>query len=127
MTTEQFKTICEKFGLEVRYVEEYEQWEAYIPGVQDSFDDDDDDEECESFIDYDPEDSSVIMYTGINVLYEYGNGTSYSYTGTDTEEYTDPDEFERVLSSIMNRFIAYRLVEKKYNVEDKITSAQQDF
>ena len=125
MTTEQFKTICEKYGLEVKYLEEDESWEAYIPGVQDSYDDDD--EDVESFIDYDPEEASVMMYTGINVSYEYESGTSYSYTETDTEEYEDPDEFEKVLSSIMHRFIAYRLVEKKYKVEDKITSAQQDF
>ena len=121
MTTEQFKTICEKYGLKIKYLEDYESWKAYIPGIQDAFDED------ESFIDYDPKEASVMMYTGINVLYEYKNGTSYSYTETDTEEYKAPDEFEKVLSSIMNRFTAYRLIEKKYKIEDKITSAQQDF
>lgn len=132
MTKKEFLHICKKYNLVTRkdpYREGSIYISAYLPGMVY----DQDDEDNDSFADFEAESwdddfGNIKMYSGLDTEYNsVKHTTTYSYENQPTVDTKDPTMFEQIVSGVMLRYNAMKLLDKKDNERNKLIKLQTDF
>jgi hypothetical protein len=132
MTKKEFLQICKKYNLVTKQDKDLEgsiYISAYIPGMEYELDDGDND----SFADFvaeswDDDSGHVQMYGGLITEYNaIKHTTEYNYYDIHTVDTTVLNEFEQIVSGVMERYTAMKLLDKKDNERNKLIKMQTDF